>query len=443
MLLPDTQGEIPYPVSCMIQSIEMSNNITEVKLPYGESFITANVPSSNLSFILEKEEHEGLTDESAAITESLRNPTGSAPLLERIKETDKVIVIVTDNTRHCPENRLLPPILAEIERKIPSENITIMIALGLHPPMDRAAMVKKLGQQIVDNYRVLNHDVNNCVHIGNTSRGVPIDIDREVFNADFRISTGFIEPHFFAGFSGGRKSIAPGVFSVRAAYKNHSRSMLEHPMARTGILKGNPVHEDMVEQARAARLDFIVNVLLNKKGEITHVVAGDLVEAHEKGCAIEKEIAGVGTSTKADIVITTNSGAPLDLDLYQSVKGMETASHVTREGGIIIICSACYDGAGPVDFVNLHRLAYSPGEILDLINDDHPSGVQWQNQILARIQLHNDIYVVSKMNGDIIKDMMMTPFSSLDQALERAFEKLGRDASIGVIPEGPLVMPVV
>ena len=419
----------------------MTDTATEIRLPYGESFRTVRVPQNNLTGILEKSEPEGLKNEEEAIVASLRNPIGSRPLLERIKETDKAVIIVTDNTRPCPESRMLPPILAELERKIPAENITIIIALGLHPPLEPAAMEKKYGQDIVRNYRVINHDVSDCVNLGVTTRGTPIDVNRRVVEADFRISTGFIEPHFFAGFSGGRKSIAPGVFSVRSAYKNHGRSMLEHPMARTGILAGNPVHEDMVEIARAARLDFIVNVLLNKKGEITHVVAGDVIEAHEQGCAMEKEIAGVRIENKADITITTNSGAPLDLDLYQSVKGMETASHATRDGGIIIICSACYDGAGPVDFVNLHHLAYSPQEVLDLINDDHPSGVQWQNQILANIQCKNDVYVVSEMDGGIIKDMMMTPFSSVDEALESAFRKLGRDAAVAVIPEGPLVIP--
>jgi nickel-dependent lactate racemase len=421
----------------------MSETYTEIRLPYGESFITARVPRKNLAAILEKAESAGLANESEAITGALRAPTGSPPLIDRIKETDSVAVIVTDNTRPCPEDRMLPPILAELETKIPRENISIVIALGLHPPLDRAAMEKKYGKEIIDTYRVYNHDVNDCVNIGTTTRGTPIDIDRRVLEADFRISTGFIEPHFFAGFSGGRKSIAPGVFSVRAAYRNHSRSMLEHPLARTGILEGNPVHEDMVEIARAAKLDFIVNVLLNKKGEITRVVAGDMVEAHEKGCAVERETAGVGIGKPADITITTNSGAPLDLDLYQSVKGMETAAHVTREGGIIIICSACYDGAGPVDFVDLHRLAYSPQEVLDLITDEHPSGVQWQNQILANIQCRNDVYVVSEMDGRIIKDMMMSPFSSLDEALAQAFQKLGPEASVAVIPEGPLVMPMV
>jgi nickel-dependent lactate racemase len=420
----------------------MTEKTIEIRLPYGESFKTIRVPRKNLTGILETRQHPGLENERESILDSIRKPTGSLPLIDRINKNDKVVIIVTDNTRACPEDRILPPLLEELEKKISSENITILFALGLHPPLDRAQMEKKLGKSIIDNYRVLNHDVNDCINIGTTSRGTPIDINRRVVEADFRISTGFIEPHFFAGFSGGRKSIAPGVFSVRSAFKNHSRSMLEHPLAKTGVLRGNPVHEDMIEIAQAAKLDFIINVLLNKKGEITHVVAGDMVKAHEKGCDIAKEISGARLNRKADITITTNSGAPLDLDLYQSVKGMETASHFTRDGGIIIVCSACNDGAGPEEFVEMHRKADSPQEVLDSISDEHPTGVQWQNQILANIQCRNDIYVVSEMDETIVRDMMMTPFPTFEKALDDAFHRLGKNATIAVIPEGPLVIPI-
>ncbi|UCD08799.1 MAG: nickel-dependent lactate racemase [Dehalococcoidales bacterium] len=419
----------------------MTGKTTEIRLPYGESFKTVHIPEKNLFGVLETHQHPGLENEQETILTSLRNPTGSDPLIDRVNENDNVVIIVTDNTRACPEDRILPPILEELEKKVPRDNITIIFALGLHPPLNQAQMEKKLGKDIIDNYQVLNHDTNDCINIGTTLRGTPIDINRRVVEADFRISTGFIEPHFFAGFSGGRKSIAPGVFSVRSAYKNHSRTMLEHPLAKTGILKGNPVHDDMIEIAQAAKLDFIVNVLLNKKGEITHVVAGDMVQAHEKGCEIAKEIAGARLDRKVDITITTNSGAPLDLDLYQSVKGMETASHFTRDGGIIIICSACYDGAGPEEFIDKHRIANSPQEVLDSISDEQPTGVQWQNQILANIQCKNDIYVVSGMDYSIIRDMMMTPFSTFEESLIDAFRRLGNDASIAVIPEGPLVIP--
>ncbi|MBI4295602.1 MAG: nickel-dependent lactate racemase [Chloroflexi bacterium] len=415
---------------------------SEIMLPYGDSFLTARIPARNIAAILERKDVGGIAGEAAAIRNSLRSPIAHAPLRDAIKKTDRVVVIVTDNTRPCPDDRLLPPILAELEEKIPRENITIMVALGLHPPLDKEQLVKKLGRRIVENYRVINHDPGQTVNIGTTSRGTPVDINTEVVKADFRISTGFIEPHFFAGFSGGRKSIAPGVFGVRSAYHNHGFQMIEHPRARAGILKGNPIHEDMVEQARMAKLDFIVNVLLNRKGEITHVVAGDAIKAHETGCEIARDIVGVTVDHKADIAITTNSGAPLDLDFYQTCKGIDTAAQITRDGGIIIVASECNTGVGPQTFWELHKSASSPNEILERIKREEPIGVQWQNQILARIQLKNAVYLVSCLKDNLVKDMMITPIHTIEEGLEKAFEALGNDAKIAIIPEGPLVLPM-
>lgn len=417
--------------------------MTDIKLPCGNGYLTASLPAGNIAYILTARDVAGLENEGAAITAGLRKPISSHPLLDRVRETDKVIILVTDNTRPCPEDRLLPPILAELEVKIPRENITIMIALGLHPPLDRPEMITKLGKEVVENYRVLNHDVNQTVNIGTTSRGTPVDINRRVIEADFRLSTGFIEPHFFAGFSGGRKSIAPGVFSVRSAYKNHGYAMLEHPETRAGNLAGNPIHEDMVEQAKMARLDFIVNVLLNKRREITHVVAGDPFQAHQEGCRIEKEIVGVKVPRLVDISITTNSGAPLDLDLYQTCKGIDTAARITRPGGIIITVSACSAGLGPDSFRELHASVSSPEAVLREIKRQEPVGVQWENQILARTQLKNAVYLVSGLEDSLVRDMMMTPIRTVEEGLEKAFQILGADASIAVIPEGPLVLPLL
>ena len=416
---------------------------TEIELPYGESLIKARVPTANLSYILTARDELGLPDERAAITAAIRKPIASAPLCERLKKTDKIVILVTDYTRPCPDDRLLPPILAELETIVPRDNITIIAALGLHPPMDQAALIKKYGKSIVENYKVVNHDVNACVNIGTTTRGTPVDINRKVIEADFRLSTGFIEPHFFAGFSGGRKSIAPGVFSVRSAYYNHGYKMLEHANTRAGVLKGNPIHEDMVEQAKMARLDFIVNVLLNQKREITHVVAGDPFQAHEAGCAMEMDVVGVRVPHKADITITTNSGAPLDLDLYQTCKGIDTAAQITREGGIIICASSCCCGVGPDDFLKVHAAVRTPEEVLEKIRREEPIGVQWENQVLAKMQLKNEIYLLSDMHEKTVKDMMMTPIRSIEEGLEKAFQTLGRDAKVAVIPQGPLVIPIV
>ena len=416
---------------------------TEIEFPCGERLLTAWLPTKNIARILTREEAKGLANEWEAIINSLRAPIDCPPLRDCVKPNEKVVVIVTDNTRPCPDDRLLPPILAELEAKVPRENITIIVALGLHPPLDQPELIKKLGRDIVEKYNVVNHDVNQTVYIGTTSRGTPVDINTKVIEADFRLSTGFIEPHFFAGFSGGRKSIAPGVFSVRSAYHNHGYQMIEHPRARAGILKGNPIHEDLVEQARMAKLNFIVNVLLNKQREITHVVAGNSIKAHEKGCQIERDVAGVKVAHKVDITITTNSGAPLDLDLYQSCKGIDTAAQITRNGGIIIIASACNAGVGPEAFRELHASVSSPKEILQKIRREEPIGVQWENQILARTQLKNDIYLVSGLEDSVVREMMMTPISTIEEGLAKAFEVLGDYAEIAVIPEGPLVLPLL
>jgi len=416
---------------------------TEITLPYGSSFLKARIPTKNIAFILSTKEIKGLENEKEAITNSLRSPIEFPALRDCVNKDDKVVVLVTDNTRPCPDDRLLPPILAELEEKLPRENITIIVALGLHPPLDKQELIKKLGRDIVENYNVLNHDVNQTVNIGTTSRGTPVDINTKVIEADFRISTGFIEPHFFAGFSGGRKSIAPGVFSVRSAYKNHSYKMIEHPNTRAGVLDGNPLHEDLVEQAKMAKLNFIVNVLLNKHREITHVVAGDPIKAHERGCEIEKDIAGVKVEHKVDIAITTNSGAPLDMDFYQSCKGIDVGAQITRAGGIIIVASSCCAGVGPEEFRTLHASVRSPKEVLQKIKLEEPIGVQWENQILARIQLKHDIYLLSGMADSVAKDMMITPIRSIEEGLEKAFKVLGDDAEIAVIPEGPLVIPLL
>jgi len=198
-----------------------------------------------------------------------------------------------------------------------------------------------------------------------------------------------------------------------------------------------------VEQARMAKLNFIVNVLLNKDREITHVVAGHPFRAHERGCQIERKVAGVKVTRRADITITTNSGAPLDLDLYQTCKGIDTAAQVTRDGGIIIVASSCRTGIGPEAFLELHRSVASPKEVIRKVKREEPVGVQWENQVLARTQLKQDIYLVSNLDERVVRDMMITPVSTVEAGLEMAFSAMGDNAEITVIPEGPLILPLL
>jgi nickel-dependent lactate racemase len=416
---------------------------TPIKLPYGENSISCNLPSANVSRVLAARHFPGLKEEAFAMQTALENPIGCPSLKHCLHENDKVVVITTDNTRHCPDERILPVILGELESVIPRQNISIMIALGLHPPLNRQEMIKKLGREIVENYAVINHNPEQTIRLGVTSRGTPVEVNSLVAGADFRISTGFIEPHFFAGFSGGRKSLAPGVSSPNSIRRNHGFEMINHPKARAGILAGNPIHEDLVEQAKIAKLSFILNVLLNQEKQITHVFAGDPWLAHERGCAIEREIVQVEMDHRVDICIVSNGGAPLDLDFYQTCKGIDTASQITREGGIIIAASSCSQGLGPQSFISLHGSCGSPDEVLKTLRQTDYVGVGWQNQILARAQLKQSIYLLSNLDDSLVEQMKVTPIRSIEEGLERAFEVLGKDAEIAVIPQGPLILPVI
>jgi lactate racemase len=415
----------------------------KVKLPYGEGHITADLPAKNTKYILTAANLPGCQNEPEAIREALRNPISCPDLKSCIKENDRVTIITTDNTRHCPDDRILPVLLQELEYRIPGQNITIIVALGLHAPLSREQLIKKLGRKIVENYRVLNHNPEHTVRLGTTSFGTPVEVNSEVVESDFRISTGFIEPHFFAGFSGGRKSIAPGVSSARAIRHNHCYKMINHPNARAGVLKDNPIHEDMVEQAKIAKLDFIVNVLLNAGKQITHVFAGNPWVAHEKACEMEKNIACVEMDHKVDITVVTNGGYPLDLDFYQTCKGIDTAAQVTRDGGIIIVASSCFQGAGPESFRQLHTSCKTPDEVLCRLAEGNNSLDGWQNQILARCQLKHDIFLLSNMDEETTRHMAVTPIHSIEEGVAKAIDILGRNAEIAVIPEGPLVLPVI
>jgi lactate racemase len=417
---------------------------TIVRLPYGNSTIELVLPDRKRGYhILKCQSITALKNPERAIRDALRQPIRCRGLQDRIGKEDKVVIITTDNTRHCPDHIIVPAILAELGSIVPPKNITIIIGLGLHAPLDRSELVKKLGQTVVDNYKVINHDPQQTVNLGVTSRGIPVEVNTRVIAADFRISTGFIEPHFFAGFSGGRKSIMPGVSSATAIRHNHGYKMISDPNSRAGMLEGNPVHEDMLEQAKLAKLDFVVNVLLNREKQITHVFAGDPWMAHQQGCEEEKRAATVEIDRLADITILSNSGAPLDLDFYQTCKAIDTAAAITRDGGIIIAVSSCYDGLGPESFTALHTTSCSPEEVLEKICYGKAVGVSWQNQILARAQLTHQVYLLSKLEDDEVRQMKVTPIHSVEEGLTTALEAMGNDADVVIIPEGPLVLPVL
>lgn len=416
----------------------------KVSLPYGNDRLSVEIPESNLVGVLRKGEAEPLDDVYEAVLRSLRSPIGKPPLGELLDQEDEIAIIVDDHTRPCPDDRLLPPLLEGIEESgVKRGDVKIVVAYGLHSPLESDGLVELLGEEIVGDFEIVNHVPDETVNLGVSSRGVPIEVNKEVMDADFRISTGLIEPHFFAGFSGGRKSIMPGVSSRRAIYGNHGYEMIADPHSRPGELEENPIYLDSIEHAERAGLDFILNVTLTEDGQAADVVGGDPIAAHLEGAEAERERALRKIDHEADIVVTTNSGAPLDLDFYQTVKGIYHASLATKKDGIIVVASECADGIGPREFRELHGRGSSPEEVTEIISRKEPIGVQWENQLLAEVQKNYDIYLKSSVDGESLEDFMVNPIDTVEEGLEKGFEKLGEGAEVVVIPSGPMVIPRV
>lgn len=413
-----------------------------IDFPYGEGEIDLKIPDKNLEDILKMEKVKKIENVERAIKNSLMNPIGCPSLEESVNKKDEVVLIVNDNTRACPDDIIAPVLLNMLKDiGVKVENTKIIVAYGLHPPLDEEGLINLLGENVVNNYDIINHDPDKTSYIGKTSRDIPISVNKHVLNADFRISTGFIEPHFFAGFSGGRKSIMPGISGRESIYNNHSFKMIGSPYAKAGQLDKNPIHLDAVEHAKKVGLDFIINVILNKKKDITHIVSGDPIKAHSEGVKKEKDIVLKKVESKPDIVITTNNGLPLDLNLYQTVKGIAQASTIVKKGGIIIVAAECREGIGPDMFYKIHKESKTPNAILKHIKDNEPIEAQWENQVLAEVQKENKILIKSELKDEIVKDMLMEPIKNLREGLDKAFEEIEREAKVVAIPEGPMVIP--
>ncbi|MBP7691248.1 MAG: nickel-dependent lactate racemase, partial [Anaerolineales bacterium] len=362
----------------------------QVQLAYGRSGLTIDLPEP--VDVIAAPAVPGLPDEAGALRQALRQPIQSAPLAARVKPGDRVVIAHSDITRATPNDRILPILLAELEAAgVRRADITLLNALGTHRPQTPAELRTMLGLAVVENYRCLQHDAYadaDLVALGATPFGHPVRVNRHFMEADVRILTGFIEPHFFAGFSGGPKGVLPALAGAESVLTNHGQAMIAHPQATWGVLEGNPIWEEMRAAALAARPDFLLNVTLNAQREITGVFAGDLLAAHAAGCAFVRAQAMVPVAAPYDIVITTNSGYPLDQNLYQTVKGLSAASRIVRAGGTIIMAAACEDGLPDHGrYAELLRTGGSPQGVLALLaQPGFTAQDQWQVQIQALIQ---------------------------------------------------------
>lgn len=419
-----------------------------VTLAYGKTGLKINFPDNLNITVVEPKYVPGLPDPRQAVTDALRSPIGAAPLREQVKATDRVGIIFSDITRATPHQLLIPPILEELSH-VPRQNITLFDALGTHRSNTKAELVDMLGEELVDQFRIVQNnafDPTTQVHLGMTRRGHDIWLNRELVECDVKILTGFIEPHLFAGYSGGGKAIMPGMAGQRTVLGNHGAEMIADPQATWGVTRGNPIWEEVREVAQQAGHCFLLNVTLNREREITGVFAGNLDAAHTAGCAFVKETALVPVPHPFDVVITSNSGYPLDLNLYQSVKGMSAAARVVRKGGAILVAADCWDGIPEHGlYARLLRQVHSPQELLDLVSAPgfHEQD-QWQVQIQAQIQLKADVYVYSwNLTDEQIHAALLLPSRRIEDTLEELLRRYGPQLSIGVLPEGPLTVPYV
>lgn len=419
-----------------------------LNLPYGEGFLQIDIPEERLDMAVSRP-LEPLRELREGINKSLLKPIGSKPLRRLLGRSERVCVIVPDETRPCPTRQILPHLLNELETSRPSE-LEILIGNGLHRGMSEQEMADFLGGDVVKGYNVTNHtavDKRQLVDLEmKTSYGTPAIVNRLAAKSDHLIGIGLVEPHFFAGYSGGRKTVLPAVAGKVAIFNNHSYRMIGDPKACYGILDGNPIHHDMVEFMRFVHLSFIVNVTINRRRETTQIFAGDPIEAHERAVSFLNHYVNVKVRAYADVVIVSNGGYPSDRDLYQTVKGIVTAKGVVKEGGVIIMVAECRDGlGGHEEFRRLMQKAERPKDVLREIRTNEPVNDQWQAQLLATTLEKAEVIVVTDgVNHKVMREMMIEPASTLDEALELAGQRLEtKKPKILAIPEGSHVIPHV
>lgn len=421
----------------------------EIPIPYGRGALLLHIEEEHLQAVLTARMHTYVPEQSeeALVREALAHPIGTPRLRDLARGKQKIVLVTSDHTRAVPSKITLPILLEELRAGNPEAEITILIGTGLHRPTTPEEQRRMFGDAIVDRERIV---VNNAfcpedfTDMGTLPSGAGFLVHHLAAECDLLVTEGFIEPHFFAGFSGGRKSILPGICAERTVNENHSFRAIASPFAKTGVLDKNPVHLDMVAAARRAGVRFILNVALGEKKNIVAAFAGDLEQAHDAGVAFIREQSQC-PAVQGDIVITSNGGYPLDQNLYQSPKAAATAEACCKEDAVIILCCACEDGMGGEHFEKLITMG-TPEEIEAHLSDIPPERTipeQWCPQIYARIlKKHPVIIVTTGLDHQLVRKANMIPASTPDEALAMARAMKGADARVVVIPDGVAVLAV-
>jgi nickel-dependent lactate racemase len=419
----------------------------DLTLAYGRDGLAFTLPDDAPVTVITPQPQAGLPDEDDALLSALRAPSGTSALRDMLAPDDAVAVVFSDITRPTPNDRILPPLLAELAAAgVPDAQITLINALGTHRPQTQGELAEMLGAEIVRRYRIVQHDAWDdaaLVEIGRNRAGNPIRVNRAYMDASFRILTGFIEPHFFAGFSGGPKAVLPGIADAGAILDNHNAAMIGDPHSTWAVTEGNPLWEEILAAAQATSPDFLLNVTLNAQHEITGVFAGELTAAHRAGTDFVRETAMQPVAAPFDVVITSNSGYPLDLNLYQAVKGMSAAAQIVRPGGDIIVAAECWDGLPDHgEYARLLREADTPEVLLAAITaPGFRCQDQWEAQIQAQILQKARVHVYADGLTDAeLREAMVIPCESIEATVAQIREATP-DATIAVLPEGPQTVP--
>lgn len=418
----------------------------QVRLPYGKEFIELEVGDDVDILVSQAGDFKAEKSQEDLVRDALANPIGTEKLSELVKGKKTITIISSDHTRPVPSAITMPILLEEIRSTNPDAEITILIATGFHRPTTHEELVAKYGQEIVDNEHIVVHKSGvdeDMVELDTLPSGGRLLLNKHAINTDLLIAEGFIEPHFFAGFSGGRKSILPGVASEKTVLANHCSKFIASDYSRTGILKENPIHKDMEFAAEQAKLAFILNVVIDAEKKIINAFAGDRVKAHFEGTEFVRGLSTID-GVNADIAITSNGGYPLDQNVYQSVKSMTAAEAAAADDGVIIEVSRCNDGHGGESFYKTFKEAATPKDVEDRVLQipmEETIPDQWEIQILARILVrHKVIFVTAPENRQLIEDMHMTYAENIEEALRMAKEIKGEDAKIAFVPDGVSVI---
>jgi nickel-dependent lactate racemase len=419
-----------------------------VELPYGRELLLVDVPDT--ATVLRPQATAPLPDAPAAVLTALRSPLAGPPLRERVHAGQTVAIVISDITRPVPNELLLRPILAELAAAgIPDAGVTIVNGTGLHRSNTDAELHEMLGPELASRYRIVQHvarDRSTLTEVGR-SKGVPAELCTAYVEADVRVVTGFVEPHLFAGYSGGPKGVMPGVAGADIVMSNHGAPNLAHPQARWGVTRGNPVWEELDAVVAMCPPHFLLNVTLDSERNLTGVFAGDLTPAHAAAVEQARKQYLVSVPYPYDVVVTTNMGYPADTTLYQAVKGMSVAAEGVREGGAILLVAGCEEGIGSTDYEEGLRAAASPAALLErILHTEQPRHDQWQIQCQAMVQAKARVLVKSLLPDKAALDAHVEPVADVSAAVRNLVadaQRRGREGSVLVLPYGQLTVPVV